>query len=144
MQPHWMTSTRDSTCPSCRRKIREGDPLYVAAIGTYLCKECGLLTEAQPAHVGEIEEAIESDLAKLPAEARKTALAQGMLYLGRQLDHHEAGSRDIPMFWKEVRATMEQLHAQFPPVPQDDSTAAAKKGRTVDLEKLAAMTQRDD
>jgi hypothetical protein len=78
---------------------------------------------------GAVESGVMESLKVFPPEALGTAPAQTMIYMARLLDRMEVNPRDVPAVSKEIRQALAQLEIMFPPVPEDDATAAAQKRR---------------
>jgi hypothetical protein len=123
---NWLESTRTQKCAKCKSAIEVGDQVYRKQASVYYCVGCGLTAENEALVVGAIEQGVEDDLATLPDEANKTALAQSMLKLARALDMDDVPPREVPGYTKEIRLLYMQLRDLFPATEGEDPTSQAQ------------------
>lgn len=80
-----------------------------------------------------MEESVCTDLARMPAELAKGAIAATALYAARQLDGldnaFDLPARDAAAFLAQIRHCMVQLRDWAPGEVQDDPTDLARKNR---------------
>lgn len=83
--------------------------------------------------VGQVEQGVLDDLARLPAELKTGSIAQVALYAARQLDGlgnaFDLPARDATGFLAQIRHCMTQLRDWAPGEVQDDPTDMARKNR---------------
>jgi hypothetical protein len=125
----WFEAKRDGKCKNCKKPVAKGDEMYAKSAGVYLCGECGLVAENTGPDLGPVEQAVEDDLATFPAEARRSAIAQSMLYMARQLDANDVSPRDVTNYTKEIRLGLLTLKDMYPPAEEADETELARQKR---------------
>jgi hypothetical protein len=126
---NWLESNREQKCRECRADIEVGQDIYRRQPGVYLCTACGQKAESEPRVLGDVEQAVEDDLARMPGEARKTVIAQTMLKLARQIDADDVGTREMFQYTKELRLMFMQLRDLFPEHEENDPTQKAREDR---------------
>lgn len=126
---NWMASSKSAKCFRCGGEVAPDDKVYRKSAGVYLCAGCGVLAEAEPPEVGEIEQGVLNDLDKFPDEARDTAIAKSMIKLARKLDDEDVPPREIPNFTKDIRIGYMQLRDLFPAQDENDATQQARDTR---------------
>lgn len=125
----WIASNRRQTCFQCSGQIEQDDKIYRKAAGVYFCVGCGTIAQGEPATVGELEQAVLDDLAKMPDEASDSVLAKSLLKLARKLDADEVPPREMPAFTKELRLLSASLRDEYPIAEDDDPTDRARAAR---------------
>lgn len=82
---------------------------------------------------GKMEQGVQRDLDRFPAEIRDGAIAQVALYAARQLDGlnnaFDLPARDAAAFLAQIRHCMVQLRDWAPGEVKDDATDVAQKNR---------------
>ena len=134
---------KDGSCSACGVPVAEGERMFAVRRGYYTCEPCGFLRESAEVSgdQGAVEASVVESLKAFPPEAYGSAIAQSMLYLARQLDRSEVGSRDVPAFTKEIRQGLAQLAIMYPPTPEDDATDAAQKRRDKKMAGLGDFSE---
>lgn len=125
----WMSSNRRQKCFRCGSQIEENDKIFRKAASVYFCAGCGVIAEGEPVTVGELEQAVLDDLAKMPDEAADSVLAKSLLKLARKLDADEVPPREMPAFTKELRLLSASLRDEYPVAEDDDPTDRARASR---------------
>lgn len=130
MAARWIEAAdRKTSCARCRRPIEVGERFYYQRRGTYLCEMDGSMAEHEEPEVGDIESGVMEDLKQLPPEAADRTVAKLMIDTAQRIDRGEVADRDVAPLIKELRTLLLQLKEQFPPEPEDDDTARARKRR---------------
>lgn len=135
----WFDAERKGKCSNCRKAVAVGDEMYAKSKGVYLCSDCGTLAEATAPETGAQEKSCLYFLEKLPEEAVNGPLAQGMLYLARQLDQNDVSPREVTNYTKEIRLNMMQLRDLFPPDEGDDDTDIVRQRRERRMREMGGM-----
>lgn len=81
--------------------------------------------------MGEVERAVEAQLAEMGPAARASGLGASAVVLARQLDAADPDSRSIAGVARELRATLDRLAVLYPSAEADDelSRLRARKER---------------
>lgn len=130
MPAKWIEhSERPGACSRCSTPTTIGQRIYWLRRGTILCELCGSLAEHEQPEIGEHEAGVLADLDDLPPEAKERTLAKTMIGVARRLDSSDVADRDYPSMVKELRQLLTQIKLEFPPVPEEDDTARARRRR---------------
>lgn len=123
----WFEAKRNGKCAHCKKTVHEGDEMYAKRAGVFLCADCGTVAEATAPEVGEQEQAVLTDLDKLPMEASATQFAAGCIYMARQLDAGDVAPREVTNYMKEIRLNMLTLKDLYQVEDDDDETDIARQ-----------------
>jgi hypothetical protein len=118
----WTSAGKSSKCPHCKKAIQQGEDIYLKSAGVALCGDCGLVAEGTSSGPGPIEQSLEIQVSRLPAEARDNTLFQVMIHLARALDFGEVSPRDTAAYTKEIRLNLMGLKDEYPPDEDVDET----------------------
>jgi hypothetical protein len=125
----WIEAKRDGRCSHCRKPFKAATEIWARSAGVYYCQGCGALDENAPSTAGSWEEAVMTDLGRLPPEAGTSLLAQNMIGLARDLDAGDVPPRERPQYTKEIRINLLSLQDAYPAHEEDDETEAARQKR---------------